>query len=103
PGHIRLLLTEARGDLDVRFGGKLAGPGTRIEQLRVEGRPALWIEGAPHAFYFVGPDRQIVQGTLRLARNTLIWQHGALVLRREGALTRAQALAIASSMRISLD
>jgi hypothetical protein len=99
PGSIRLLLTEVRGDLDVRFAGKLAGPGTRIEQLVLEGRPALWIEGAPHAFFFVGHDRQVVEGTLRLAQNTLIWQHGETLLRLEGALTRAQAVAIARSVR----
>jgi hypothetical protein len=99
PGRIRLLLTEARGDLDVRFAGKLAARATRIEQLRVEGSPALWIEGAPHAFFFVGPNRQIVEGTLRLARNTLIWQRGRVLLRIEGELTRAEALEIADSVR----
>jgi hypothetical protein len=99
PGRIRLLLTEARGDLDVRFAGKLAGAATHIEQLGVEGSPALWIEGAPHAFFFVDPDGHVVEGTLRLARNTLIWQRGRLMLRIEGDLTRAQALGIARSVR----
>ena len=99
PGHIRLLLTEARGDLDVRFAGKMAASGTRIEQLRLDGSPALWIEGAPHAFFFLDPKRQVVEGTLRLARNTLLWQHGTLLLRLEGDLTRAQALEIARSVR----
>jgi ABC-type transporter Mla MlaB component len=40
-----------------------------------------------------------VEGTLRLARNTLIWQRGSVMLRLEGELTRAEALRIARSVR----
>jgi len=99
PRRPRLLLTEADGSLDVRFAGKLAGAGTRIERLTVGGRPALWIEGAPHQFFFVGPGGSVVPGTLRLARNTLIWQRDGVVLRLEGQLTKAEALRLAASVR----
>ena len=99
PQRPKLLLTEASGRLNVQFAGKLAGPGTRIEQLTVDGRPALWIEGAPHAFFFVGANGVTVTGSLRLARNTLIWQRDGLVLRLEGQITRAQALRLASRLR----
>jgi hypothetical protein len=99
PRSPNLLLTEASGRLNVQFAGKLAGPGTRIEQLSVDGRPALWIEAAPHAFFFVGPKGVTVMGTLRLARNTLIWQRDGVVLRLEGQITRAQALRLASQLR----
>lgn len=100
PGRIRLLLTEADGELDVTFAGKLVGASTRIDQLRLIGKPALWIEGAPHEFFFrTRRNGPVVNGTLRLARNTLLWQRGPLVLRLEGAMTRAQALEIARSVR----
>jgi hypothetical protein len=56
-------------------------------------------DGAPHAFFFVGPSGAIVTGSLRLARNTLVWQRGDVVLRIEGQLTRAQALELASRLR----
>lgn len=94
-----VLLTEASGALDVRFAGKLLAPGTRLERLEVGGRPALWIEGAPHGFFFVGPGGAVVPGSLRLARNALIWQRDGVVLRLEGQLTKAQALRLAESVR----
>jgi hypothetical protein len=99
PDRIRLLLTEVDGRVDIRFAGKLVGPGTRITQVVVAGRPALWIEGAPHFFYFLRPNRSVVQGTLRLARNTLLWQDGGLVLRLEGAISLDRALELARSLR----
>ena len=34
-----------------------------------------------------------------VAGNTLLWQHGTLTLRLEGALTEAQALDLARSLR----
>jgi len=40
-----------------------------------------------------------VTGSLRLARNTLIWQRDGVVLRLEGQITRAQALRLASRLR----
>ena len=99
PDRIRLLLTEARGRIDVRFAQKLVGPGSRITQLTVDGRPALWIAGAPHLFLFVAPNGSVVDGTLRLARNTLLWERNGVVLRVEGASSLDQALELAHSLR----
>ena len=99
PGSVRLLLTEAVGRLNIAFAGKILGPGTRLKRLTLGGRPALWIEGSPHVFYFVATGGQIAQGSLRLAKDTLLWQRGKLVLRLEGDLTLAQALAVARSLR----
>jgi hypothetical protein len=98
PDRVRLLLTEVRGRVDVRFAQKLVGQGTRVRQLEIGGEPALWISGAPHFFYFVAPNGGVIQGTLRLARNTLLWQNGDIVLRLEGAATLAQALQLAGSL-----
>ena len=99
PRRVRLLITEVAGKVEPRFAGKLVGPGTRYEQLELARKPALWIEGAPHAFFFTAPSGATIEGTLRLARNTLIWQRGDVVVRIEGQISRARALRIARSLR----
>jgi hypothetical protein len=99
PTQVRLLLTEVAGRLETRFATKFVEPGARLEQLVLNGRPALWIEGAPHEFLFVAPNGEPLSVPLRLDKNTLLWQQGALFLRLEGDLTLAQALRIARSLR----
>ena len=59
--------------------------------------PAVWVAGV-HAFAFFGPGGRFEQESLRLARPTLLWQRGELVLRIEGAPTSERALAIAASV-----
>lgn len=99
PDSVRLLLTEVDGRLEPAFAKKLVATRTRVEVLQVGGEPALWIEGAPHAFLYLDRRGAVVPGSLRLARNTLIWQRGDLVLRLEGALDRAKALEVAEQLR----
>jgi hypothetical protein len=94
-----LLVSEFRGDIHPDLVGKLAGPGTRIERLQVDGRPAIWIEGAPHFFFYRDPNGNIVEGETRLAQNVLLLESGRLLVRFEGALGRARAVAIARSLR----
>ena len=97
--HPRILLTQFRAEPGFQYIGKLAAPGTRIEPVTVNGEPGYWLAGEPHAFLFVDPQGRIRDETLRLAGNTLLWQYGALTLRLEGAGTKAEALAIARSLR----
>ena len=97
--HPRILLTQFRAEPGFQYIGKLAGPGTRIEPVTVNGEPGYWLEGAPHAFLFVDQEGQIREETLRLAGNTLLWQRGALTLRLEGVETKSEALVLARSMR----
>jgi hypothetical protein len=98
PRRPRILLTQFRAEPGFQFIQKLAGPGTRIEPVTVNHEPGYWLEGQPHAFLFVDSQGQIRAETLRLAGNTLLWQHGELTLRLEGARTKAEALAIARSL-----
>jgi len=70
-----------------------------VRQLTIGGKPALWIEGAPHEFLFVGPKGEVASAPLRLDKNTLLWQQGRVLLRLEGDLTLAQALRVARSLR----
>jgi hypothetical protein len=94
-----LLVTEIRGDLVPDLFGKLAGPDASIEELRVGGEPAAWIEGAEHFFFYRGPGGRILENELRLAQNVLLMQRGPMLIRLEGAFDRDRALEIAGSLR----
>jgi hypothetical protein len=78
--------------------GKIAGQATSVERLRVDGQPAIWIEGAPHFFFYRRGGRYL-ETTLRLAQNVLLLERGRLLVRVEGAFDRERALEIARSLR----
>jgi hypothetical protein len=95
---VAILITEFRGDLAPEFFEKFAGPNTTIEQLQVGGDPGYWLAGSPHAVGYHEQNGSIQTDDLRLATNTLLWQHGNLLVRIEGMLSKEQALTIALSM-----
>jgi len=96
---VGLLLTEFRGATDAGFLMKVVGPDTRVDAVTVNGTPGFWLEGAPHALAYRDPSGQFETAPLRLAGNTLAWNQGDLTLRIESALTKEEALKIASSVR----
>jgi hypothetical protein len=93
-----LLVGEFRGDLAPEYMGKIAGQTTRIERLRVDGDRAIWIEGAPHLFFYRPPDSDFAESELRLAHNVLLLERGNLLVRLEGAFGRERALELARSL-----
>ena len=95
----RLVLTQFRARIDEEFVQKVVGTGTSVERLTVAGGRAIWLSGEPHGFAFVDERGTFATDAFYLARNTLIWESGALTLRIEGELTRAQAVTIADSVR----
>ncbi len=97
-GEIELLLSQFRAGLDRDFVEKVAGPNTTIEQLEVNGEPALWLGGAPHAFGYLNLSDEFGQVELRLAGPTLLWQRGNAILRLEGDLTRDEAVSLAEQL-----
>jgi hypothetical protein len=94
-----LLVGEFRGDLVPDYLGKIAGPSTRVERLRVDGARAIWIEGAPHLFFYRPPDAAFAESRLRVAANVLLLERGNVLLRLEGAFGRERALELARSLR----
>lgn len=94
-----LLVTEFRGDFAPEYVGKIGGQATVIEQLRVDGERAIWLEGAPHVFFYRDTDGSFVDETLRIAGNVLLLERGPLLIRFEGAFSRAHALELARSLR----
>jgi hypothetical protein len=97
--RLGLLVSEFRGDLAPEYVGKLAPEATLIERRRVDGGRAIWIEGAPHFFFYRRPDGQTQEHTLRLAANVLLLERGKVLVRLEGSFGLEQAEEIARSLR----
>ena len=96
---IGVLVTELRGSFDFQILGKVLGPSSKAERLTVNGSDGVWIEGAPHDFFYRQLNGNFVPDTLRLAGNVLVWTDGAILLRIEAEIPRDAALRIAASMR----
>ena len=93
-----LLVSEFRGDFAPEYMGKIAGQATHIERLRADGDRAIWIEGAPHLFFYRPPDSDFAESELRLAHNVLLVERGNLLIRLEGSFNRERALELAHSL-----
>jgi len=96
---VGLLVDEFRGDLAPEFMGKIAGQATRVEEFTIDGEPAIWLEGAPHFFFYRTSDQPIVEDQLRIAQNVLLLEQGRLLVRLEGAFNRDRAVELARSLR----
>ena len=91
-------ITEFLGDTDRDFVTKLATAETRVEEFRIDGRRAIWLEGAPHAVYVRDSRGMPREETLRLAGNVLLLERKELLVRIEGALNKREAVALARSL-----
>ncbi len=94
----RVLIIEFRGTA-TPFIFKVLGPGTKVTRVRVDGRPGLYLSGAPHQVLFQSPTGQVEPDRVRLAGNVLLFEHGELTVRIEGTHTLGQALTLARSLR----
>jgi hypothetical protein len=97
--RLGLLVSEFRGELAPEYLGKIVGQATAVQRLSIDGAPALWIQGAPHFFFYRGPGGEPADTTLRIAQNVLLAERGGLLVRLEGAFDRERAVAIARSLR----
>jgi hypothetical protein len=95
---VGILITEFRGRIAPGYVGKLVETGTAIERLRVGPHPAIWLEGGPHFVAFRTPGGDVGEEIARLAGNTLLVQHGRLLVRIEGEVERDRAVEIARSL-----
>jgi hypothetical protein len=94
-----LLVSEFRGDLARNYVGKVATQASHVERVRIGRYAALWVVGAPHYFFYRGPDGRVIEGSLRLAENALLIERGRLLVRLEGKISKPSALAIGASLR----
>ena len=97
--RLGLLVSEFRGDLLPEYLGKIAGVAASVERLNLDGERAIWIEGAPHLFFYRSPRKDFAELPLRLAQNVLLVERGRLLVRLEGAFERRRAIALARSLR----
>ena len=94
------LFMEFRSADSTPFLGKLAGTGTRIEQVSVGVTPGVWLEGAPHeVFVEPSPSGNLAPDRVRLAGNTLLWYRDGVTYRLEANVTKERALEIAGTAR----
>jgi hypothetical protein len=95
PG-IGAIVSVVDASADATMSGKFVGLDTSIETLEIDGEPAIWLSGAPHDVVVL-VDGQPIVDTLRLATNTLLWQHAGWLLRIEATISRDEAVRLARS------
>ena len=94
-GKPRLTLTQLRGGVWDGFVKKAGGLGTTVEQVTVDGEQGLFVTGDEHFVMYRDETGNITDELTYLAGTVLLWNRGDLLLRLEGDLTRAEALALA--------
>ena len=95
---VGLLITQFKGRTEPELMKKVAGPGTVIEPVRVNGAPGYWITGRPHALIY-RVDGEGEEEPYRLVGDVLIWEQDGVIYRIESALGRDATVRIAESMR----
>jgi hypothetical protein len=94
---VSVLVTETSGTIDPAFAKRLLARKTQVQFLDVDGQQGIWISGASHTLSYrsgSGAERTL---KVRLVGNALVWDHGDVLLRIEGARTLAGALRLARS------
>ncbi len=96
---IGALLTQFRGTASAApIMKKVAGPGTKVEPVTVNGHAGWWLSGAGHSVAIVDSSGTRVEPA-RLARNTLLWTQGDITFRLEINVSRDDALRIARTVK----
>ena len=95
PGSVKLLISEFNGDYRP-YVHKILKVTTRAVPSRVDGTPALWLEGA-HFIEYADAAGVFQSDSVRIARRVLLWRHDGLTFRLEGAVSRQQAIEIAEA------
>ena len=101
PAAVRLLIAQTPAvQVDEPFIlKKLVGTGTDVEETTVRGVPAYFLSGDPHVVMLLDEYGIPYQETARLARDVLVWEERGRTIRLEGDFTRADAVALADSLR----
>jgi hypothetical protein len=96
---VSLVITQFRADIGPEIFEKMINSGVSVTATRVHGLAAWWIAGGDHFFFYRDANGRIVDTTLRLAGDTLIWEEGLVTHRVEGAPSLPDALRVAGSLR----
>ena len=99
PGSdLSLTVMAVPGSADGGLLHKVAGPGTRIEPVEVNGDPGWWLSGAPHELLVLRPNGDVGVVRSALAGDTLLFARDGTLYRLESALGKDATLEIARSM-----
>lgn len=96
---IGLIVTQFRADIGPEVFEKLIDGGVRVTATEVNGSAGWWVAGGAHFFFYRDADGKVVDTTLRLAGDTLIWEEDGVTHRVEGAPSLADAVRVAESLR----
>lgn len=96
---VGVLITEFRADIGPDSFEKLIQQGVRVEEVTVNGATGYWVAGGQHFYYYRNADGAVVDDTMRLVGDTLIWEEAGLTLRIEGAPSLAAAQELAAALR----
>jgi hypothetical protein len=96
---IGLIVTQFRADIDPGIFEKMIDSGVSVTPSQVNGNAAWWIAGGNHYFFYRDANGRVVNTTLRLAGDTLIWEEHGVTHRVEGAPTLAKAILVAESLQ----
>lgn len=97
---VSVLITQFQARLESGdFFKKLAGPATTIRPVEVNGAEGYWLSGGAHSFVYRDADGNIVEESLRLVANVLLWEQGDVTLRIETTGRLRGALEVAASLR----
>ena len=95
---IGLIVTQFRADIGPEIFEKLIDAGVRVTAAQVNGHAAWWVAGGEHFFFYRDADGRLVDSTLRLAGDTLVWEERGVTHRVEGAPSLEAALRVAESL-----
>jgi hypothetical protein len=96
--NVGLIVTQFRADIGPEVFEKLIISGVRVTPAKVGGQDAWWIAGGEHFFFYRDAQGNVVDTTLRLAGDTLIWEEAGVTHRVEGAPSLAAAIRVARSL-----
>lgn len=96
PGHARLIVSELRADYMPFLQKTIAQTGVTT-QVKINGEPGFWLEGA-HFVEYADAAGRFGASPARLAGRVLLWSKGPVTYRLEGPLTQEQAVEIAESI-----
>jgi hypothetical protein len=94
-----VVITELQGRFVPQYLFKFLGPSVRVDRLRIDGGAARWIQGQVRQYVYTDRTGVTRTDTVPSGHDVLLWNRGSLLVRIEGARTKAAALAIARGLR----
>lgn len=96
---VGLVITEFKAIVDASAWEKMLFGETTATRTVVSGQTAYWVAGGEHAFFYRDASGRLVDTTMRLVGNALVWEREGVVLRVEGAANLAAAADVARTLR----